>query len=111
MESITLLIVELVNRILSGNAEWWVYAIILFIPFSVMIAVREAYCWFNKINKVVSRLERLDKRFKNLNQTLEELVRVLAQNHTVKNDSNRDDNTFMQPEEKFIIEKNWSQEK
>lgn len=70
---------DLLAQLSSGQAPWWLYAVIIFIPFSILIAIREAYCWFNKVNSVVSRLDRLDLRLKELQKS------ILSLNDTISN--------------------------
>jgi len=103
---------EPLQNVVSGKADWWIYAIILFIPFSVMIAIREGYCWFNKVNKVINRLERLDRRFHNLNNTLELLVQALEKPVSQNSKENtRFENNKFSSEEPFVVEKDWSEKK
>jgi len=58
---------------LLQNQPTWVYALILIIPFCMALSFREFMCWFWKANKVVNRLDRIDR-------SLQELNRVLSQN-------------------------------
>jgi hypothetical protein len=75
-------VIDLIDRIsglfLQGQQPWWVYALIVFIPFCVTLCFREAFCWFWKINKLISRLERLDTRLNSLHGAISRLQAAQA---------------------------------
>ena len=52
---------EYLESFLSLQEPWWVYALAFILPLCVMLSIRETWCWFFKLNKVVNRLERLEK--------------------------------------------------
>ena len=57
---------EILQSFMSGSQPWWVYAVALLIPICVMFTIREFFCWFWKINALVSRLDRLERGLKEL---------------------------------------------
>ncbi len=102
------LIVNLISSLADGSAPWFVYALIVLIPFSILIAIREAYCWFNKVNKVVNRLEKLDKRILALTNSINNLATEFAKQKQTKiktevlnPDSDKDDPAF-------FMDKDWT---
>jgi hypothetical protein len=65
------------NQIIKGEASFLAYFILILIPFAIIIAVRESFCWFFKVSSISKRLDKLDKRLLILNVTVEEIVAVL----------------------------------
>ena len=55
---------------LIQNQPTWVYILVVVIPFCMALSFREFMCWFWKLNKVVSRLERIDKSLRQLEQVM-----------------------------------------
>jgi len=55
---------------LIQNQPTWVYILILIIPFCMALSFRELMCWFWKVNKVVGKLERIDKSLQKLEGVL-----------------------------------------
>lgn len=96
-------IIELIALFKSGEAPWWIYAAILLIPFSIFIAVREVYCWFNKVNLVVNRLERLDKKLSELSNAIVQLSNSLD-----KKDHSRTTNNTKSEIDEFSLDKDWT---
>jgi hypothetical protein len=68
-----------VNQTIKGEAPLWVYFILALIPICILVAVRESFCWFFKVNRISRRLDRLDKRMMVLNGSVEEIVMILKQ--------------------------------
>lgn len=100
-------IIDLMSSLADGSASWFVYALIVLIPFSILIAIREAYCWFNKVNKVVSRLEGLDKRILLLTNSINDLVNQFAKQPQPRIRTellNPDDNE----DQPFLVDKDWT---
>jgi len=54
----------------TNDAPWWIYVLAILIPIFFLFAIRESYCWFNKISGVNKRLAKLDTT---LSLILEEL--------------------------------------
>ncbi len=52
------------------EAPWWIYVLAVLIPAFLLLALRESYCWFNKVNGVNKKLAKLDRT---LNLILKEL--------------------------------------
>lgn len=103
---------ELITKLLSGDAPLWLYALILFIPFCVLIAVREAYCWFNKVNAVVSRLDKIDRTMKDLKNAIIDLSDLLAKSQIkVATDTNKKELQNLKSHEKKIDPEPEKQEK
>ena len=55
---------------LTNGAEWWVYLLVLLVPLSMLLAIREAICWFWKVNALVGSLRRVEKQLVKLNERL-----------------------------------------
>jgi len=47
---------------LIDGAPWWAYVLIVVAPICMLLGFRESMCWFWKVNTLVSRLERIEKR-------------------------------------------------
>ncbi len=71
------LLFEYLNQILRGEAPLLVYFLLLLIPIAILVAIRESFSWFFKVNKITQRLDRLDKRLMVLNGSIEEIVMIL----------------------------------
>jgi hypothetical protein len=65
------------NQTIRGEAPLWLYVVLALIPICVIIAVRETFCWFFKVNGINRRLDRLDKRLMVLNGTVEEIIMIM----------------------------------
>ncbi len=52
--------------LIGENQPWWFWAAVALVPICVLIFVREFLCWFWKINKVLRRLDKLEKRLTGL---------------------------------------------
>lgn len=59
-------VLENLLKLPLDSQPWWVYALMALVPICVLITIREFFCWFWKINKLISRLERIDKNLRNL---------------------------------------------
>ena len=55
------LVEEFLRTFFSGSQPWWVYTLAVLIPLSFVLTVRELNAWFFKLNKLVDRLERIEK--------------------------------------------------
>lgn len=55
------MIEDFLASFVSGQEQWWVYCLALFLPLCVFLSIREAICWFFKVNKLVNRLERIER--------------------------------------------------
>ena len=53
-------------ELLSHQPPWWVYLLAALIPFSLFIVLRETLCWFYKINRISSRLARIEASLQRL---------------------------------------------
>lgn len=61
---------ELLRIIQSAQQPWWIYAAIVLVPLCILISMREFFCWFCKINKIVNRLEVISARLENMSSPL-----------------------------------------
>ena len=95
------------REVMTGDAPWWIYFIIIFVPFSVLLAIREGYCWFNKVNRVVSRLEKIDRRLEKLNSAIDNLSKVIGNSHITTHEP-EDSKKSQTSESHFTLEKEWS---
>lgn len=57
---------DTVLALIGENQPWWFWAAAALVPICVLIFVREFMCWFWKTNKVLRRLEKLEKRINGL---------------------------------------------
>ncbi|MCB0324810.1 MAG: hypothetical protein KDD69_14605 [Bdellovibrionales bacterium] len=55
-------IIEELLPFVGPNQPWWVWALVGLVPFCMFLAFREFMCWFWKINKLVGRLEKIERR-------------------------------------------------
>lgn len=104
---------DIISQLANGTAPRWLYLVIAFIPFSILIAVRESYCWFNKVNKVTSKLDRIDRRLKDISIAIDSLTKIIAANSIEKNNSkilNSEDPKDIKNmnDDKFYLEKDWT---
>lgn len=65
MNSLVDKLFELGKQLASG-ADWWVYLLIALAPICMLLAFREGMCWFWKVNTLVNRLDRIEKRLAKL---------------------------------------------
>lgn len=68
--------------LLSGGASSTTYLILAFVPICILVAIREIWCWFLKQNKLVSRMEKIEKHLKTTNNLLEKISSTLIENQT-----------------------------
>jgi hypothetical protein len=57
---------ELLRLIQSAQQPWWIYLLVVLVPLCILISMREFFCWFCKINKIVSRLEVIAAKIENM---------------------------------------------
>jgi hypothetical protein len=57
---------EVLRLIQSAQQPWWIYLLVFLVPLCILISMREFFCWFCKINKIVSRLEAIAAKLENL---------------------------------------------
>jgi hypothetical protein len=67
------------NMTIRGDAPWWIYFILILIPICILVAIREGFCWFFKVNKMAKKLERIDRRLMVINGSIEEIVMIIKQ--------------------------------
>jgi hypothetical protein len=116
LESISLFeeIFTYINMTVRGDAPWWIYFILVLIPICILVAIREGFCWFFKVNKMAKKLERIDRRLMVINGSIEEIVMIMKHEiqrskiHPGKAQDNRSDTAIQLGDE---TSKNKSSEK
>ncbi len=56
---------EIIKQFLTTQQPWWIYALLGLVPVCILISIREFSCWFWKVNKIVGRLDRIEKQLRN----------------------------------------------
>src|SRR4051812_12852101 len=51
-----------ISQVMGHGHRWLTLAMLILIPLSIIIFVRELMCWFYKANKILRRLERLERK-------------------------------------------------
>ncbi len=72
-------ILSSISSLVSGGASTTTYILLALIPVCIAVAIREIYCWFLKQNKIVSKLERVEKQLIKSNQQLDKQTEVLGE--------------------------------
>lgn len=77
-------IIDSLQGLLTGDASTTTYLILALIPVCILIAIREIWCWFIKQNKLVSKMEKIEKQLKKTNQLLEGLGNELREDRVAQ---------------------------
>ena len=51
-----------IGKELIEGAPWWAYVLAVIAPICMLLGFRESMCWFWKVNALVSRLDKIEKR-------------------------------------------------
>jgi len=63
---------DILDRIIDlflKEHPWWIYVLSVIIPLCVLITIREIMCWFWKTNKMVRRLNKIERQLDQLIKT------------------------------------------
>lgn len=74
-------LIDTITALFSGllqDSPWWFYALIALIPISMVLAVREGFCWFWKQNTLINKLDKIEKRLAKIADQLEPKVKKEA---------------------------------
>ncbi len=64
---------NLLANIVTGNADVFTYLILFFVPFCILVTIREFFSWFNKRNNLIKRVAKVEKILIHISSQLESL--------------------------------------
>ena len=70
--------IQWLQQQLQNEQPWWVIAAVSLVPLCILLFVREMFCWFWKVNQLLTSLKRMEFYLAAQHEFLEEQRRLIA---------------------------------